>query len=246
MKIVGVTQARINSTRLPRKVLLPILAKPLLQYHLERAKQSTLVNKWIVATTEEDESDLICDIAAKLSLPFFKGSLHDVLDRFYQAVKNEQADYIVRITADCPLIDATIIDAIIKMCIEQKLDYVSNTLKPTFPDGMDVEIFKFSALEKAWREATLKIEREHVTPFIWQNSSFFDKSIFASKNYSNKDDFSSYRLTVDQQADFDLIKNLIENLGGDKPWIVYVNYLKNNPQLLASNSSIKRNEGFIK
>lgn len=246
MKIIGVTQARIGSSRLPGKVLLTIQDKSLLQYHLERAKKSNLVDKWIVATTDEKESELICEIASNLSISSFKGSLTNVLDRFYQAVKVEKADYIVRITSDCPLVDASIIDDVVKMCIDQKVDYVSNTLKPTFPDGMDVEVFKFSALEKAWKEAKLLSEQEHVTPFIWQNSNFFGKSIFTSKNYSGTEDFSSYRLTVDKQEDFDLIKKLIEALGADKPWIDYIAYLKNNPQLLAINSSIKRNEGYIK
>jgi spore coat polysaccharide biosynthesis protein SpsF (cytidylyltransferase family) len=246
MRVVGITQARINSSRLPRKVLLQIGGKPLLQYHLERAIKSTLVHKWIVATTDEDESELICSIASKLSVKYFKGSLQDVLDRFYWAVKNENADYVVRITSDCPLIDASIIDHVVKTCIENNLDYTSNTLKPTFPDGMDVEVFKFAALERAWKEAKLKSEREHVTPFIWQNSSFFDKSIFTSQNYTGMEDLSSYRLTVDQQEDFDLIKNLIDNLGGDKPWMEYVTYLKNHPNLLNTNSSIKRNEGYKK
>jgi spore coat polysaccharide biosynthesis protein SpsF len=236
MKIIGVTQARISSTRLPRKVLLPIKGKTLLQFHLERVTKSTLVSKWIVATTEE----------TKLSLPCFKGSLHDVLDRFYQAVKNEQAEYVVRVTSDCPLIDARVIDDIVKSCIEQKLDYMSNTLKPTFPDGMDVEVFKFTALEKAWKEANILSEREHVTPFIWKNSSFLGESVFTSKNYSHEKDYSSYRLTVDQQEDFELIKILIEALGEDKLWMDYVNYLENHPQLLATNSSIKRNEGYKK
>lgn len=246
MKIVGITQARINSSRLPRKVLLTIKGKSLLQYHLERASQSKLVGKWIVATTNESESDLISEIAAKLKFSCFKGNLQDVLDRFYQAVKNEKADYIVRITSDCPLIDPNVIDSVIKFCIERKLDYASNTLKPTFPDGIDVEVFKYSALEKAWSEAKLPSEREHVTPYIWQNSSFFNKTIFTSQNFFGEGDFSEYRLTVDQIEDFELIKKLIEDLGDDKTWMEYVAYLKNNPALLKNNSLIIRNEGYMK
>ena len=110
MKIIGVTQARIGSSRLPRKVLLTINDKTLLEYHLERAMQSKLVNKWIVATTDEPESDLICEIANKLKISSYKGSLNDVLDRFYQSVKNENPDYVVRVTSDCPLLDAALVD----------------------------------------------------------------------------------------------------------------------------------------
>ena len=246
MKIIGVTQVRINSSRLPRKVLLTIKGKPLLQFHLERAMKSLLVSKWIVATTDEEESDLICEIASNLSLPFFKGSLNDVLDRFYQAVKNEQADYVVRITSDCPLIDATVIDGVVSLCLDQNLDYVSNTLSPSFPDGIDVEVFKFSALEKAWKEASQSSDREHVTPFIWKNSSFLGQSVFTSQNFSFQEDFSKYRLTVDQIEDFQLIKQLIEDLGEEKTWMEYVQYLNKNPDLLNKNSLIKRNEGYMK
>jgi glutamate-1-semialdehyde aminotransferase/spore coat polysaccharide biosynthesis protein SpsF (cytidylyltransferase family) len=246
VKIIGVTQARINSSRLPRKVLLTINGKPLLQFHLERAMKSLLVSKWIVATTDEEESDLICEIASNLSLPFFKGSLNDVLDRFYQAVKNEQADYVVRITSDCPLIDAAVIDSVVSLCVDQNLDYVSNTLSPSFPDGIDVEVFKFSALEKAWKEASQSSDREHVTPFIWKNSSFLGQSAFTSQNFSFQEDFSKYRLTVDQIEDFQLIKQLIEDLGEEKTWLEYVQYLNKNPDLLNKNSLIKRNEGYMK
>ncbi len=246
MKIIGITQARISSSRLPRKVLLKINEKSLLQYHLERAKKSKLVNKWIVATTDENESDLICEIASKLSIDSFKGNLEDVLDRFYQSVKNENPDYIVRITSDCPLIDASIIDDVIKSCIDEKVEYMSNTLKPTFPDGMDVEVFTFAALEKAWKDSKIQSEREHVTPYIWKNSSYFDQTIFTCKNFIGSDDFSNYRLTVDQREDFNLVKELIEVLGDNKTWMEYVTYIKNNQSLFSTNSTIKRNEGYMK
>ncbi len=246
MKIIGITQARINSSRLPRKVLLKIKEKSLLQYHLERATKSKMVSKWIVATTDEKESDLICEIASKLSIASFKGSLDDVLDRFYQSVKNENPDYVVRITSDCPLIDANIIDDVIRSCIDEKVDYMSNTLKPTFPDGMDVEVFTFSTLEKAWKNAKIQSDREHVTPYIWKNSSFFNNTVFTSKNYVGNNDFSDYRLTVDQIEDFNLIEKLIETIGDDKPWIEYINAIKNNKNLFATNSTIKRNEGYMK
>lgn len=246
MKIIGVTQARIGSTRLPGKVLMSINNKTLLEYHLERAIQSKLVKKWIVATTNEKDSDLICELASKLSLSSYKGSLNDVLDRFYNAVKNEKPDYVVRITSDCPLIDPQIIDCLVKMCVKEKLDYASNTLLPSFPDGVDVEVFTFKALEKAWKEAILSSEREHVTPYIWKNSSFFNKTLFTSSNVKSDIDFSDIRLTVDQQEDFDLVKILIESLGCNLSYLGYVNFLKENQLILKINSDIQRNEGFMK
>ena len=246
MKIIGVTQARIGSSRLPGKVLLSVNNKTLLEYHLERAFQSKFVNKWIVATTNEVDSDLICEISYKLSIVSYKGSLNDVLDRFYNAVKDEKPDYVVRITSDCPLIDPHIIDQVVKTCLEEKSDYVSNTLIPTFPDGMDVEVFTFNALEKAWKESVLSSEREHVTPYIWKNSSFFDKTLFTSYNVKSDTDFSNIRLTVDQKEDFELIRILIETFGSDKSYLEYIDYLQKNQNLFNLNSKIIRNEGFMK
>jgi spore coat polysaccharide biosynthesis protein SpsF len=246
VKVIGLTQARIGSSRLPRKVLLEVNGKTLLQYHLERAASSSLVNKWIVATTNEADSDLICEVAAELSITSYKGDLSNVLDRFYQAVKNENADYVVRITSDCPLIDGSVIDEIVKGCIVNQYDYYSNTLDRTFPDGIDVEVFKFSALEKAWNEAQLHSEKEHVTPYIWKNSTFFNHSKFISGNYKFKEDFSTVRMTVDQSEDFLVIKKLIEELGSDRPWIDYANYLINNVSISNVNAFIKPNEGYMK
>lgn len=245
MKIIGLTQARIGSSRLPGKVLLTINDKTLLQIHLERAIKSKLVNKWVIATTNEKGSDFICEIASKLSLDCFKGSIDDVLDRFYFAVKDYQPDYVVRITSDCPLVDPQIIDQVVKVCVEQEMDYASNTLIPTFPDGIDVEVFKFSALEKAWKDSLLTSEREHVTPYIWKNSTFFNKNLFKSTNITAPKDFSEIRLTVDYKEDFDLLKLLIKNIGSCKSYLDYIDYLKNNQNLIL-NSNINRNEGFMK
>ncbi len=246
MKIIGITQARIGSSRLPSKVLLKINNITLLEYHLTRAKQSRLVDKWIVATTDELGSDDICAIARKLSIDTYKGNVNDVLDRFYQASKNENSDYIVRITSDCPLIDPELIDIVIDRCIAGNFDYFSNTLEPTFPDGVDVEIFRFSALEKAWNEAELSSEREHVTSYIWKKSTFLGNSLFYSGNYRNSEDLSFLRMTVDEKADYELVEKLIKALGSDKKWALYSDYLRNNSYLLEMNSNIKRNEGYIK
>lgn len=246
MKIIGVTQARINSSRLPRKVLLKINEKTLLEYHLERAKQSRFVNKWIVATTDETESDLICEIATNLSITSYKGSISNVLERFYQAVKDENPDYIVRITSDCPLIDPYVIDEVIKGCVNGNYDYGCNSFPLTFPDGIDVEIFTFEALKKARAEATLESEFEHVTPYIWKNCYHQNGKLFNSFSYNAEKNYSSFRLTVDEPRDFELIKILIENLGYEKTWKEYVEYLEKNPELLKINDTITRNEGYIK
>ena len=245
VKIIGITQARFNSSRFPGKILKKINGKSLLQIHLERVKASRLINKFIVATTNENPTNEIEEIAVSLGYEIYKGSTNDVLDRFYNAAKAELPDYIVRITSDCPLIDATLIDEIIKACIEGKFDYCSNTLQPSYPDGLDVEVFKYTALEKAWNEAVSSSDREHVTPYISRNSTG-KKNIFSSFNYSNQEDLSRFRLTVDEPSDFEVITDVLSEMGEKKSWKDYVAFLKDHPDIFNKNAHIKRNEGFMK
>ncbi len=246
MKIIAVTQARYGSSRLPGKVLLKIKGKTLLQLHLERAIRSKRINGLIVATTMEKESDEIVAIAEKAGCKTFRGDLNDVLDRFYQALKDMQPDYVVRITSDCPLIDPVLIDEIIDVCIKGNYDYCSNTLLPRFPDGVDVEVMKFSALEMAWKESMLPAEREHVTPFIRNHSDYFGGKLFRSYNVGNDKDYSDYRLTVDEKSDFELVSELVNAVGEECSWQEYIAYLKMHPALIGLNSNIKRNEGLMK
>lgn len=241
VKIVGITQARIGSSRLPKKVLLEIKNKTLLNYHLTRIKQSKLVDNWIVATTNESESDLICTIAESQNLKSYKGSLNDVLDRFYQAVKNENADYVVRVTSDCPLIDANLIDETVQFCIENNLEYFSNVFEDKYPDGLDVEVFQFEALEEAWQKATLQADREHVTPYIRRK---VDLSQYKNDTIDAK--YSSVRITVDEESDFKVIHHLIENLGENEDWKTYADYILNNTEIKKINDSIIRNQGYMK
>jgi spore coat polysaccharide biosynthesis protein SpsF (cytidylyltransferase family) len=245
MKVVAVTQARVGSSRLPEKVLKTINGKTLLEIHLERLMNSKRIDQVIVATTWEPDAERIKNIAQKLGVQVVRGSLDDVLDRFYQGVKNEEVDYVVRLTSDCPLIDALLVDEIIDFMLLHKVDYVSNTLKPSFPDGQDIEVFTVQALEKAWSSANLKSEREHVTPFIWKNSSYFQQSPFSSLNYSSEVDHSAVRLTVDEQRDFDTIQLLVETLGSDARWQEYANYYAVHAAQMPNNS-IRRNDGYEK
>ncbi len=240
VKIIGVTQARIGSSRLPRKVLLTINDKTLLEYHLQRAMQSKLVNKWIVATTDEPESDLICDIATKLQISSYKGNLNDVLDRFYQSVKSENPDYVVRVTSDCPLLDATLLDEVVQFCIDNKLEYYSNVFQEVYPDGLDVEVFSIKALEEAWNNATNSVDREHVTPYIRRNSEV----VIPKSNIDKK--YSELRITVDEISDFEVIQHLIQQLGANQPWKIYADYLLQNKEIQNINHSILRNEGYMK
>jgi spore coat polysaccharide biosynthesis protein SpsF (cytidylyltransferase family) len=246
MKIIAITQARYGSTRLPAKILKKVGNKTLLEIHLERILNSKRISKLIVATTNEEGASNITNIAQKLNLDFYKGSINDVLDRFYNAAVNENPDFVVRITSDCPLIDSILMDEIIDVCLKGDYDYVSNTIEPTFPDGTDVEVFKFSALKRAFTEADLKSDREHVTPYIWKNSTAKGGFLFKSLNFSNQIDYSNYRITVDTIEDFNLIEKLILKLGFDKSWKDYIDYLEINPELLKINLQNKRNEGYQK
>jgi len=246
MKILAITQARVGSTRLPEKVLKTIKGKTLLEIHLNRVLQSKLINKLKVATTVEPDANKIVEIANKVGVESFKGPVDNVLERFLLTALPENPDYVVRLTSDCPLIDPLEIDKVIEACVTGQYDYASNVLEPTLPDGMDVEVFKFSALEKAYKEAVLRSDREHVTPYIWRNSTVKGGSIFKSFCVKNNEDFSKYRLTVDTQEDFDLIEKLINKLGVDKGWWEYISYLKIHPELVNLNSKYERNEGLKK
>lgn len=242
VKTILITQARTGSTRLPGKVLREINGKSLLQIHLERLKNCVNVSEIIVATTAKIEDDEIYDKAINLGLSAFRGSENDVLDRFYQSVKEKNPDFIVRVTSDCPLIDPKLIDEVIEFTIENDVDYCSNTLVENYPDGQDVAVFKFTALKVAWEKANLKSEREHVTPFIKKNSNFNGGKLFISKNYPCQYDFSRIRMTVDEISDFELISKIISDLGTSKSWLEYTNYIIRNK---LNNDDIIRNEGFL-
>jgi spore coat polysaccharide biosynthesis protein SpsF len=245
IKTVLISQARVGSTRLPGKVLKEIGNQSLLQIHLNRLKKCSRVSKIIVATTIMEIDTIIYDKAIEWGYDAFRGSESDVLDRFYQSVKDEKADWIVRVTSDCPLIDPNLVDEVIAFVQENDKDYGSNVLIENFPDGQDIEIFKFSALKKAWEEAKLLSDREHVTTYIRNNSDYKGGSLFSAINYQCYKDFSNIRMTVDEQSDFDLIEVVIQKLGTSKSWIQYVNFIIEN-DLVKMNDQIIRNEGLLK
>lgn len=245
VKTILITQARTGSTRLPGKVLKEIGGKSLLEIHLNRLKKCKKVSEIIVATTTNEEDTLIYNKAIAWGFSASRGSESDVLDRFYQAVKEKKADWIVRVTSDCPLIDAELVDKVIEFVQKNNKDYGANILVENYPDGQDVEVFKFSALKKAMEEAKLSSEREHVTPFIINNSDYKGGNLFTSINYPCESDFSKIRMTVDESSDFELIEILINKLGIEKTWMEYVNYILDN-DLTKVNSQIIRNEGLLK
>lgn len=237
---MAITQARFSSSRLPGKVLKPLGTGTVLDLHLKRIKKSKLINQFVVATTNEPQSSEIEAIAKKNNFACLRGSLDDVLDRFYQAAKETRPDYIVRLTSDCPLIDPFYVDDLIKKFLDKKVDYAANCLNPTLPDGMDAEIFSFNALETAWKEAEKISEREHVTPFIRDCGKFKIESV----EYPL--DFGKFRLTLDTHEDYELISKLVSEIGEGARMEDYIQCLMKNPEWLKINSKYERNEGLKK
>lgn len=248
MKVVIISQARLSSTRFPNKIIAQIDSEDsILSLHLKRLKKSKCSNEIILAAADEVGINLVTDIAQALDVKAILGSMNDVLDRFYQAARSVSADIIVRVTSDCPLIDAQLIDDLIEFYLDQKVDYVSTGLNEQFPDGVDCEVFSFKSLETAWTSATSKHDREHVTPYIWSHSSFKGQVLFKSTPFKNKfGNQSQYRITVDTPADLGVVKKLISNMGKDKTWQQYINFLEKNPDIKELNMTNSRNEGYFK
>ncbi len=206
-EVLAIIQARMSSSRLPGKVLKKISGKPMLALQIERIQRSVGINQLIVATSTRDDDNPIETLCRKIGIGCFRGSLDDVLDRFFRAAKIYQPKHVVRLTADCPLTDPEIIDRVIRLHLGHGYDYTSNIRPPTWPDGMDIEIFRFSCLEEAAREAKLPSEREHVTPFIQNRPQQYTLG-----NLENEQDFSTHRLTVDETVDFEKVKRIYSSL----------------------------------
>ncbi|MCU0327409.1 MAG: glycosyltransferase family protein [Chitinophagales bacterium] len=216
MKIVTVVQARVGSTRLPNKVMKTILSKTILELMVERLLQAKHIGQIVIATSEHAENDIIEDLFRNNDkIVVFRGSELDLLDRHYQAAKALQADIVAKIPSDCPLIDPKIIDDVYGYFLSHSVDFVSNLHPATYPDGNDVEIFRFSALEKAHLEAQKPLEREHTTPYFWENP---DKFSLANFTWPKGYDYSmSHRFTIDYLEDFEFIKAVFEALYPSNP-----------------------------
>lgn len=238
-KVVVITQARTNSSRFPAKVLKQVNNQTLLEIHLLRLLQSKSSSQIIVATTVNQVDDAIEQIAQKMHLECFRGSEQNVLDRYYRATKNIEPKWVVRVTSDCPLIDPQLLDSIINFARNSEFDYISNVISETFPDGQDIEVFKFSALKKAWENAILNSEKEHVTLYIRNPQNGFKCYDFTN----NLTKYATLRMTVDEEVDYVLIKKLIVEIGVNKTWQEYAEYILLN-NLQSINESILRNEGL--
>ena len=242
MKVQAILQARVSSSRLPGKILKMVSGKPMLLHQIERIQYSEMIDKLVVATSIDESDDQLVSLIMDWGVEFFRGSLDDVLGRYYQAASIKKYEHIVRLTGDCPLIDHRIIDNVIRFHIKGGFDYTSNAVLPTFPDGLDVEVFRYTALKKAWKNAVLPSDREHVNPWISNRPSEFLIGSFVSNQ-----DNSGLRWTVDEHEDLIFIKNVYKNLYKYNPLFSMDNILdllRKKPELLSINSSIKRNAGM--
>lgn len=209
---VAIVQARMSSSRFPGKVLMPLLGVPSIVFMVERVRRAALLDDVVVATSVEASDDPLADALAGAGIACFRGSLHDVLDRFVGAARSARADRVVRLTGDCPLMDFDLIDRALGLLADESLDYVSNVDPPTYPDGLDVEAFTLAALARAHAEATAAADREHVTPFIRNR-----KDLFRATCWQGVGDLSALRWTVDHPDDLEHVRSLLAGLSAPTP-----------------------------
>ncbi|MEN0057471.1 MAG: glycosyltransferase family protein [Bdellovibrio sp.] len=237
--IAVIVQARLGSTRLPGKVLMDIAGYPLIHHVFARLKPSTLVNKFILATTDLPQDDALAEWAAQQGLDCYRGSETDVLDRYYQAAKIFKVDIVVRVTADDPFKDYRMLDAMLAELETKKKDFISNNNPPSFPEGMDLEIMTFESLQKAAQQARDSFEREHVTQYIYRHPEMFKIA-----NFRNQEgDFSDLRWTLDTEADLTMTRAVYENLFSSKSLFQYEDILllaERKPEIMTINKNQKR------
>lgn len=209
-KVVIVVQARMSSSRLPGKVMMPILGKSLLARMIERLSMIRNEVTIVIATTQQPEDDVIAAEATAMAIPYYRGNLDNLLDRHYQAAKIHNADIVLKIPSDCPLIDPRIIDHMITFFINHPSDYLSNLHPATWPDGNDVEIMTMDCLQSTWQNAKRPLELEHTTPYIWENPHLYH---IGNVSWDTGKDYSmSHRFTIDYQEDYLFIKRVFEEL----------------------------------
>ncbi len=247
MKTAAIIQARMTSTRLPGKVMKELVGKPMLAHIIERLNYSKKLDDVIIAMTANQRDDVINELAKKMNVNVFRGSEEDVLDRYYQTAKKYNVDIIVRITSDCSVIDPEVVDGAIGLFNKNQpgVDYVSNGIERTFPRGLDVEVFPFSVLEVAHKKAKKQYQREHVTPYIYQNAEPLEKinPKFRILQYKNPIDYSRYRLTVDTTEDFEVIKRIYEALYKEGQIFLLkdiIKFLEEHPEIAEINKEVKQ------
>lgn len=253
-KVVAIIQGRMSSTRLPGKILAEIEGRPMLQRVYERVSRAQLVNHVLFATSDHPSDDVVAEFCARQGLPYVRGNLYDVLDRYYQAARAAEATIIVRVTADCPLIDPQLIDEAITALKTGGYDFTCNRLPPpwhrTYPIGLDVEVCTFAALERAWKEASQPHQREHVMPYFYEGSALQPIASGMESGVSPRGfrlallhaptDYGHYRWTVDTAEDLEFVRRIFSHFGGrdDFSWQDVLVLLERHPELMAINAGI--------
>ncbi|MBN2147141.1 MAG: glycosyltransferase family protein [Anaerolineales bacterium] len=264
---IAIVQARMSSSRLPGKVLLDIAGQPMLSHVVERTRRAQLVQQTIVATTTDPSDDPIEDLCEAREYPYYRGSLHDVLERYYKAARQFGAQTIVRITADCPLIDPGVIDeTLLAFANMPECDFAANRLPPpwrrSYPIGLDTEVCSFSALERAWKQAGQKFHREHVMPYLYEGVQFASQGKvepgtsyitrgrsargFQIAQLHHKPDYGTLRWTVDTAADLELVRQIYARFPGrtDFTWQDVLVIFENEPELASINAEIRHKTVF--
>lgn len=235
MKVVGIIQARMGSTRLPGKVLQDLNGNTMLSRVISRLRGTPSIDQVIVATTNLAKDDSIVDECQKHAASYWRGDEYDVLDRYFQSAKAAQADIIVRVTSDCPLIDPQVTDKTIRAFLEETPDYAANTLTRTYPRGLDTEVFSMRTLSRTWQQAKKAYEREHVTPYIIEHPAEFRLLSIEADN-----DYSGHRWTVDTPEDLAFVREVYRRFEGREifSWREVIDLLENEPSVLDLNRSV--------
>ena len=241
MKTIAIVQARMGSTRFPNKVMRTINGVPMIELLLQRLAKARRIDQIILATSADPRNQPLADYVRGLGYTIFQGKENDVLDRYYQAARPHQPDTVVRITGDCPLIDPELVDQVITAYEAQRVDYLCNVLPPTYPDGLDIEVFSFRALEQAAQQASKLAEREHVTPFIRESG------LFRIGNITCEHDYSQERWTVDEASDFEVIAAVFDHFHPrtDFGWLEVLTLRQAQPAIFQANQHLIRNEGAV-
>jgi spore coat polysaccharide biosynthesis protein SpsF len=237
MRVVAIIQARMGSTRLPGKVLMDISGRSMLAQVVARARKAQLASEVVVATTTAPIDDAIVDECAWLGVSAFRGSEEDVLDRYYRVALEQEADAVVRITSDCPLIDPAVVDDVVRAFLDAKPDYASDTLERTYPRGLDTEVFSLEALCRAWKEANEAYQRAHVTPYFYEQPNLFRLlSVRATADYS------AHRWTVDTREDLALVRSIYQKLdpAENTSWLEVLHLVEREPTLQGINWSVQQ------
>jgi len=239
MKNLVIVQARMGSTRLPGKIMKDLGGKPLLLRMIERLTKAKKPDKIVIATSTLPEDEKIVQLCKEENFDYFRGSPDDLLDRHYQCAKNFNAKVVSKIPSDVPLIDPNVVDMVFDFYENNDFDYVSNLHPPSFPDGFDVEIFSFEVLKDCWKNSSKDFEREHTTPYIWENPQKF--SIGNVLMPGGQDLSQKFRLTIDYEEDYQVISEIFENLYPKNPYFSYVdmiNFLEEHPKIANKNNHL--------